>query len=171
MSFNKWPSNCIKSLLIIYSKSAKVTSRQCLGAILTSLFFRIKLFKVTHSVERKISWNFFWIFLFNKWKVWWMLSPRKIPSPKKFQLHVCSWFLSNMFKSLVISFVYLTNHLTNIYNKLYTFCISPVQSDTITSKQLSATRCSNVIVLLCIAETERVQNLMKTLARTNFKSI
>ena len=39
-------------------------------------FFRIKLFKVIHSNERKISWNFFWITLFNKEKIWWMLSPQ-----------------------------------------------------------------------------------------------
>ena len=36
-------------------KAAKVMSKQCLGAILISLFFWIKLFKVIHSVERKIS--------------------------------------------------------------------------------------------------------------------
>ena len=54
-------SNFMKSLLIICSKSAKVTSKQYLGAILIRLFFRIKLFKVIHPVERKISWNFSWI--------------------------------------------------------------------------------------------------------------
>ena len=45
------------------------------------------------------------------------------------------------------------------------------QSSIITLKQLSIKRCSNVIVGLCTAETERLQNLMRTLARTNFKSI
>ena len=41
---------------------------------------------------------------------------------------------------------------------------------TITSKQLSAKRCSNIIVLLCTDESEKVESLMRTLARTNFKS-
>ena len=100
------------------------------------------------------------------------VKPKKNPLPQRNSwLSVCSWFLSIMFKSLVISFIYLTNHLTNIFTKLYTFCISPVQSSTITSKQLSTKRCSNVIVLLCTVETERVQSLMRALARTNFKSI
>ena len=38
MSFNYSASNCMKSLLIICSKSAKVTSKQCSDAILISLF-------------------------------------------------------------------------------------------------------------------------------------
>ena len=42
---------------------------------------------------------------------------------------------------------------------------------TITSKQLSVKHCSNGIVPLCTAETERVESLMRTLARTNFKSV
>ena len=58
ISFNHSASNCMKSLLMICSKSAKVTSKQCSGAILISLFFRIKLFKVIHSVERKNFWIF-----------------------------------------------------------------------------------------------------------------
>ena len=37
---------------------------------------------------------------------------------------------------------------------------------TITSKQLSTKRCSNVFVILCTAETERVQSLMRALAQT-----
>ena len=57
-----------------------------------------------------------------------MFSPRKSPAPKYFWLRACSWFLSNMFKPLVIYFVYLPNHLTNIHTKLYTLCISLVQS-------------------------------------------
>ena len=40
----------MKSLLIICSKSEKIWSKQCSGAILISLFFQIKLFKVFHSV-------------------------------------------------------------------------------------------------------------------------
>ena len=68
-------------------------------------FFRIKLFKVIHSNERKISWNFFWITLFNKEKIWWMLSPQNSPVLKNSWLRACLWFLPNMFKSLVISFV------------------------------------------------------------------
>ena len=43
------------------------------------------------------------------------VKPKKNPLPlKNFYLHACPWFLSNMFTSLVISFVYLTNRLTNI---------------------------------------------------------
>ena len=42
---------------------------------------------------------------------------------------------------------------------------------TIASKQLLTEHCSNVIVLLCTAGTERVLKMMRTLARTNFKSI
>ena len=41
---------------------------------------------------------------------------------------------------------------------------------TITSKQLSAKRCSNIIVLLCTDESEKIESLMRTLARTNSKS-
>ena len=74
MPFNHSTFNCIKSLLMIYSKLAKVTSKQCLGTISINVFCWVKLFKVIHLVERKISLNFFWICLFNKWKIWWMLS-------------------------------------------------------------------------------------------------
>ena len=42
---------------------------------------------------------------------------------------------------------------------------------TVISKQLSTKRCSNIIALLCTVETERIQGLMKKLARTDFKSI
>ena len=59
MSFSHSVFNCMRLLLIICSKSAKVMSKQCSGAILISLFFQIKVFKVVHSVERKISWIFF----------------------------------------------------------------------------------------------------------------
>ena len=45
-------------------------------------------------------------------------------------LRVCSWLLSNMLKSLVISFVYLTYRLTNVRTKLYTLCILSAQSRT-----------------------------------------
>ena len=58
-----------------------------------------------------------------------------------------------MFKSLVN----LTNHLTNIIALSYT----------LSAFRISIVRYSNVIVLLCTAETERVQYLMRTLARTN----
>ena len=61
-------------IIIICSKSAKVTLKLCLGTILISPFFRIKLFEVINSVGRKISGNFFWTFLFNKWKIWLMWS-------------------------------------------------------------------------------------------------
>ena len=41
--------------IIIDYLLAKLTSKQCSDAILISLFFRVKLFIVVHSVERKIS--------------------------------------------------------------------------------------------------------------------
>ena len=97
-----------------------------------------------------------------------MLSPRKIPRPV---YEPALGFLSNRFKSLVIYFVYLTNHLTNIHIR---YTLSPFRLwkvSTTTLIQLSTKRCSKVIVLLYAAETERVQSLMRTLARTNFKSI
>ena len=111
-------------------KVAKVTSNRCSGAILISLLFRIKIiyFKVIYSVENKISLNFFLIFLLNKWKIWLISCPRKISYPKKFLVTRLFLVLANMFKSLVISLVYLTNHLTNILPKLYLLCISPVTS-------------------------------------------
>ena len=95
----------------------------------------------------------------------------KKSSLKKFLYPTCSWFSLNMFKSMVVSFVDLTNHLTKIRIKLYTFCISSVQSQPATSKQLSTNRCPSVIVLLCTDETERVQNLLRTPAVANFKSM
>ena len=39
-----------------------------------------------------------------------------------------SFAFVKMFKSLVISFVYLTSYLTDIRTKLYTFYILPVES-------------------------------------------
>ena len=47
----------------------------------------------------------------------------------------------------------------------YTFSIFRLRkvSSTLTSKQLSGKCCSNVIVLLYMAETERVQSPMRTL--------
>ena len=67
MLFNLLASNCIKRLLIVYSRSAKVTSKQCMGEILISLYW-LKLFKVVHSVERKISWIFFEFFFIQEVK-------------------------------------------------------------------------------------------------------
>ena len=84
MSFNHSASNCIKSLFIIYSKPVKVTSKQGLSAILISLFFRIKLFQSYSFGWKNNLLNFFWIFLFNKWKILKLLGPRKIPFPRKF---------------------------------------------------------------------------------------
>ena len=49
------------------------------------------------------------------------------------------------------------------------FCLCKVSMQT--SKQLFLHCCSNVIMLLYIAEIERVQSLMRTLAKTDFKSI
>ena len=103
--------------------------------------------KVIHSTEEKISWDSFWIFLFNKWKIWWMLAHEKSPALKSSLLCACSCFLSNMFKSMVISFVYLTNSLPNIGTKLCNFYICSVQSQHNTSKQLFTKHCSNVNVL------------------------
>ena len=123
MLFNHSASNCMKSL-IICSKSAEVTSKQCLGVILMSLFFYKAFFQSYAFRWKKDLLKFFLNLFINKWKIWWMLSPRKIPCPKKF-LVMCLW---NMFTSLVISFLYLTNHSANILTKLYTYSISPVQS-------------------------------------------
>ena len=55
-------------------------------------------------------------------------NPEKSPALKNSWLRVCSWLLSNMFKSLVYSFVYLTYHFTNIRTKFYGFCILSPQS-------------------------------------------
>ena len=52
---------------------------------------------------------------------------------------------------------------------LSAFCLHRVS--TITSKQLSTNCFPNVYVLLSTAETEGVQNLIRTLAQINFKSI
>ena len=59
LSSNYSASNCMKSLLIISSKSNIVTSKQCSDAILISLLWGVKLFKVIHSVERKIPGKHF----------------------------------------------------------------------------------------------------------------
>ena len=48
------------------------------------------------------------------------------------------------------------------------FCLRTIS--TVKSKWLSTKRCSNFIVLLCTAETDRVQRIMKTLAWAYFKS-
>ena len=55
MSFNHSAFNCMESLMIICSKSAKVTSKQCLDAILKIKVIYLLLLKVIRSVERKIS--------------------------------------------------------------------------------------------------------------------
>ena len=49
------------------------------------------------------------------------------------------------------------------------FCLCKV--NTLTSKQRFARCISNVIVLLCTAEIERVQSLTRTLPQTDFKSV
>ena len=53
---------------------------------------------------------------------------KKSPALKNSRLNACSWLLWEIFKSLVISFVYLTHRLTNIHTKLNTFCTSPAQN-------------------------------------------
>ena len=54
--------------------------------------------------------------------------------------------------------------------KKSTFCLRKMSA--LTSKKISEKRCSNVIVLLCTAETESLQGLMKTRAWwADFKSI
>ena len=154
-----------------------------LGHDITKSIFSDKAFQ-SYSFGWKIYWTNFHIFkififnffqqffLFNKWQMWWMLSPRKTPCSKKSWLCACSWILSSMFKSLVISLVYLTNQLKPIFTLKYThsaFCLWKVS--TVTSKQLSTRQCSNAIVLLCTTATKRVQSLIRRLALTNFKSI
>ena len=59
LSSNYSASNCMKSLLIFCPKSNIVTSKQCPDAILISLLFWIKFFKVIHSAERKIPGKHF----------------------------------------------------------------------------------------------------------------
>ena len=57
MSFNHSAFNCMKSLLILCSVSAKVTLKQYSSKILVSFWIKLVLDKVTHSFERKISTN------------------------------------------------------------------------------------------------------------------
>ena len=135
-----------------------------MGAVNNKYIFSGKTFQCYHSVERKISWFFiffFWVILFNKWNIWWMLSPRKLPCPKKllvarlflffFQICLNPW-LFLLFTELII---------LPIFALSYTLTAFPLCNvTTITSKQLSTKCCSNVIVLLCAAEKERVQSLM-----------
>ena len=91
-----------------------------------------------------------------------MSSPRKIPYPKK----VLATRLPNMFQSLVI-FLFTELIIRPIFPLSYTLSVFRLSKvSTITPK-----RCFNVIVLLCTAETVRLQGLMRTLAWTNFKSI
>ena len=71
MSFDHSTSNCMKSLLIICSKSAKITPKQYSGVILIRLFFWIKLFKVFIPLKER-SLEFFLTLLF-QWKIWWKL--------------------------------------------------------------------------------------------------
>ena len=76
-----------------------------------------------------------------------------------------------MFKSVIISFVYLTYHLTYVRTKLYTFCISPAQNQlnnvkTTLHKALFLTSLCYFVQL-----KQKVQSLMKTLTRTKCKSI
>ena len=53
ISFNHSASNCMKSLLIICSKSAKVMTKQCSGAILISI-----------SLDKAFqSYSFGWLFI------------------------------------------------------------------------------------------------------------
>ena len=121
--------------------------------------------KVLDSVRKRSLELFFESFYLTNQRFDECYAQELSPSLKNSSLCAYSWFLSNML-SLVISFVYFAN----IALKLYTFCISPAQHNNI-SKQQSTRRCFNIIVLLCTAEIDRVQNLMRTLARTSFKSI
>ena len=119
--FNHAVSNFMKSLSIIWAKSAKVTSKQCSGAISISLFCVIKLFKVFHLL-------------------------------------------------FIILFVYSTYHFTN-FGLSYTFFAFRLRKvSTLTSKQVTAKSCSSV---LDFSEQlkQRVQRLLRPLARTDFKSI
>ena len=80
MLFNHSASNSMKSLLIICLRSAKETSKQCSGVTLISLFFMIKLFKVIHSVERKIL-NFFFNLFIQQMKSLANVKPKKNSLP------------------------------------------------------------------------------------------
>ena len=79
---------------------------------------------------------------------------RSVLSDKAFQSYSCVIYWI---------FVYLTYHFTNARSKLSFSRFSLRKMSTLTSKQLSAKRCSHVIVLLGTAETVSIQSLMKTL--------
>ena len=98
--------------------AAKVASKQC----------SVRYYQVIHLVERTTSLIFFESFYFTNERFDKCQAQEKSPALKNSWLRAYSRFLSNVFKSLIISFVYLTNHLTNIRTKLYTLCTSHVQS-------------------------------------------
>ena len=54
----------------------------------------------------------------------------------------------------------------------YTIFVFRLRKDsTLALKQLSVKRFSNVVDILCTAETEKARSLMRTLTRIDFKSI
>ena len=88
MSFNHLASNCMKSLLIICSKLAKVTSKQCSGAISTSLSD-----KAFQSYSFVIHWLLF-VYLkpdsyISKKNCFVLLQPLKIMKNVFFHLKIC----------------------------------------------------------------------------------
>ena len=55
-----------------------------------SLFCRMKLSKIIHSVAGKISWIFFLTFLFRKWKIWWLVSVFLKSNMSQYAAYNCS---------------------------------------------------------------------------------
>ena len=133
MSFNHSVSSYMKLLLIICSKSTKITSKQCSGAMLISLFFGWSFSKLFIRLKERSLEIFFESFYLTN-EILMNAKPKKNPVLKNSWLRACSWFLSNIFKYLAISFVYLTNHLTNIRTnyKLSAFCLC--KASTVPSK-------------------------------------
>ena len=182
----------MKSVLIICLKSAKVTSKQCLSAILINLFFRVNLFKVIHSVERRNSWNFYDSFYLTNeslmnvferywWSSFWKTSCRceqliivvtlvKIIQTKRSE----KWVYQKSIDSWMDTWLHACSWLLpNMFKSLViSFVLFVFYSlsafclrkvSTIKSKQLSTKRCSK-FVLLCTAETDRVRKQMRKLA-------
>ena len=80
-------------------------------------------------------------------------------------LRACSWLLSSMFKFRVILFAKSFSpaiwSMIALSHSPSTFSLGKVS--TIKSKRLSTKRCSNVTVLICTAEADRVQSMVRTL--------
>ena len=72
---NHAASNCMKSSLIIdyLLKVSSSNVKTMLGRDINNLFVRANLFSYSCSWQKDLLKSF-WISLFNKWKIWWMLS-------------------------------------------------------------------------------------------------